>query len=58
MVAFPLALLARRYRRLEALVLGTTTVIYTIPSLALFSLLLPTGLSIDDSHPRASSSTR
>jgi osmoprotectant transport system permease protein len=44
-VAFPLALLARRYRRLEGLVVGTTTAIYTIPSLALFSLLVPlTGL--------------
>ena len=44
-LAFPLALLARRYRRLEAVVIGTTTAIYTIPSLALFSLLVPaTGL--------------
>ena len=40
-VAFPLALLARRYRKLEGFVVGTTTAIYTIPSLALFSLLLP-----------------
>jgi osmoprotectant transport system permease protein len=45
-LAFPLALLARRYRRLEGVVVGTTTAIYTIPSLALFALLLPaTGLS-------------
>ncbi len=45
-LAFPLALLARRCHRLEALVVGGTTIIYTIPSLALFSLLLPaTGLS-------------
>jgi osmoprotectant transport system permease protein len=45
-LAFPLALLARRYRRLETFVVGGTTIIYTIPSLALFSLLLPvTGLS-------------
>jgi osmoprotectant transport system permease protein len=44
-LAFPLALLARRYRRLEGIVVGTTTAIYTIPSLALFSLLVPlTGL--------------
>jgi osmoprotectant transport system permease protein len=44
-VAAPLALLARRYRRLEGLIVGTTTAIYTIPSLALFSLLVPwTGL--------------
>ncbi|MFP5253886.1 MAG: ABC transporter permease [Actinomycetes bacterium] len=46
LLAFPLALLARRYRRLEGTVVGTTTAIYTIPSLALFSLLLPmTGIS-------------
>ncbi len=45
-VALPLALLARRFRRLEGLVVGGTTIIYTIPSLALFSLLLPwTGLT-------------
>ncbi len=44
-LAFPLALLARRYRKLQGLVVGTTTAIYTIPSLALFSLLVPvTGL--------------
>ncbi len=40
-VAVPLALLARRFTRLEGLLLGLTTVIYTIPSLALFSLLVP-----------------
>lgn len=45
-VAFPLALLARRFARLEGPVLALTTGLYTIPSLALFSLLLPfTGLS-------------
>jgi osmoprotectant transport system permease protein len=45
-VALPLALLARRYRRLEWMVIGATTALYTIPSLALFALLLPlTGLS-------------
>ncbi|CAN5143770.1 ABC transporter permease [soil metagenome] len=45
-LAFPLALLARRYRRLEGVVVGVTTAIYTIPSLALFALLLPfAGLS-------------
>ncbi|MGH3330265.1 MAG: ABC transporter permease [Nocardioidaceae bacterium] len=45
-VALPLALLARRYRNLEWLVVGGTTALYTIPSLALFALLLPlTGLS-------------
>ncbi len=46
LIAFPLALLARRYRKLEWLVVGTTTALYTIPSLALFALLLPvTGLT-------------
>jgi osmoprotectant transport system permease protein len=45
-IALPLALLARRIRRLRATILGLATAIYTIPSLALFSLLLPfTGLS-------------
>jgi osmoprotectant transport system permease protein len=45
-VAVPLALLARRSATIESLVVGGTTVVYTIPSLALFSLLLPlTGLS-------------
>ena len=45
-IAFPLALLARRYPKLESSILGASTGIYTIPSLALFPLLLPfTGLS-------------
>ncbi|KRV48960.1 ABC transporter permease [Wenjunlia vitaminophila] len=45
-VAFPLALLARRWRFAAGGVLGLTTVLYTIPSLAMFSLLLPVyGLS-------------
>src|SRR5690606_17911431 len=44
-LALPLALLARRYRRVQGIVVGLTTAIYTIPSLALFSLLVPmTGL--------------
>ncbi|HET8605358.1 MAG TPA: ABC transporter permease [Marmoricola sp.] len=47
-VAFPLALLARRYRRVEGIVVGATTAVYTIPSLALFSLLVPlTGLGVE-----------
>jgi osmoprotectant transport system permease protein len=41
LVAFGLALVARRWRRLQGLVLGTSTTLYTIPSLAMFSLLLP-----------------
>jgi len=45
-IAFPLALAARRFPRLEATILGVSTGIYTIPSLALFPLLVPfTGLS-------------
>jgi len=45
-LAVPLALLARRNPTVESVVVGGTTIIYTIPSLALFSLLLPlTGLS-------------
>jgi osmoprotectant transport system permease protein len=46
LIAFPLALLARRLPRLESGILGLTTAIYTIPSLALLPLLVPfTGLS-------------
>jgi osmoprotectant transport system permease protein len=46
-VALPLALVARRSRWLEQSILGAATIIYTIPSLALFSLLLPfTGLTV------------
>ncbi|MEV6678719.1 ABC transporter permease [Streptomyces erythrochromogenes] len=45
-VAVPLALLARRGRRWSASVLTFTTLLYTVPSLAMFSLLLPVfGLS-------------
>ena len=46
LLAVPLALLARRNPTFESIVIGGTTILYTIPSLALFSLLLPlTGLS-------------
>jgi osmoprotectant transport system permease protein len=42
----PLALLARRSARTEALVIGVAGVIYTIPSLAVFAVLAPiTGLT-------------
>ncbi|MEV6108941.1 ABC transporter permease [Streptomyces sp. NPDC051940] len=41
LIAFPLALLARRYKAARAPVFGITTLLYTIPSLAMFSLLLP-----------------
>ncbi|MET7436980.1 ABC transporter permease [Streptomyces sp. NPDC004082] len=46
LVAFPLALLARRFRTVAGPILGLTTVLYSVPSLAMFSLLLPVfGLS-------------
>ena len=46
LVAFPLALVARRLPRLETAILGTATAIYTIPSLALCPLMVPfTGIS-------------
>ncbi|MFF2185066.1 ABC transporter permease [Streptomyces sp. NPDC058155] len=45
-LAVPLAVVARRWRWASAPVLGSTTVLYAIPSLAMFSLLLPVyGLS-------------
>src|SRR4029079_12070027 len=45
-IAMPLALLSVRYHRLYGPVIAITGVLYTIPSLALFALLLPlTGLS-------------
>ncbi|WP_460445344.1 ABC transporter permease [Angustibacter aerolatus] len=46
LVSVPLAVLCRTWKPLEQFVLGASTIIYTVPSLALFSLLLPfTGLS-------------
>ncbi len=46
LVSVPLAVAVRRWRRLSAPVLGATGALYTIPSLALFALLVPwTGLS-------------
>ncbi|MEU4349523.1 ABC transporter permease [Streptomyces sp. NPDC023838] len=46
LIAFPLALLARGRRSVAGVVLTLTTVLYTVPSLAMFSLLLPVfGLS-------------
>jgi osmoprotectant transport system permease protein len=45
-VAFGLALLARRYRRLRGVVIGTATWLYTIPSLALFSILIVPGFAL------------
>jgi osmoprotectant transport system permease protein len=46
-IAFPLALVARRLPKVRGLILGTSTMIYTIPSLALFPILVPfTGISM------------
>jgi osmoprotectant transport system permease protein len=46
-IAFPLALVARRVPRIEATIVGAATAVYTIPSLALLPLLVPfTGLSM------------
>lgn len=46
LLSLPLALLAHRYRGLRGPTLSVTGILYTIPSLAAFSLLLPyTGLS-------------
>lgn len=46
MIAFPLAILAARVPRLYGPLLGATGVLFTIPSLAAFVLLIPfTGLS-------------
>lgn len=46
LISFPLGLVARRWRRTSGPILGLTGVLFTIPSLALFALLVPfTGLS-------------
>ena len=46
LIALPLALLGRRNRVLAGSILTLSTVVYTIPSLALFAFLVPfTGLS-------------
>jgi osmoprotectant transport system permease protein len=46
-ISFALALLVRRYHSLAGPVLAASGVLYTIPSLALFALVLPfTGLSL------------
>ncbi|MFE7777074.1 ABC transporter permease [Streptomyces sp. NPDC057445] len=41
LLAVPLAVAARRWRWAAGPVLGVTTILYTVPSLAMFSLLLP-----------------
>ncbi len=46
LIALPLALLSARYRRIYGPTLAITGVLYTVPSLAFFALLIPlTGLS-------------
>lgn len=46
LIAIPIGLLAWRYRRSRGAVLASTGALYTIPSLALFALLVPfTGLT-------------
>ncbi|GAA4974248.1 ABC transporter permease [Kineococcus glutinatus] len=45
-LALPLALLARRWRPVKALLMGGSTVVYSIPSLALIPVMVPfTGLT-------------
>jgi osmoprotectant transport system permease protein len=47
LISFPLALVARRLPALQGFILGSSTAIYTIPSLALFPLLVPfTGITM------------
>src|SRR3954454_2893373 len=46
LVSIPLTLFVRRFRRTEGAVIGLTSVLYGIPSVALFAVLVPfTGLS-------------
>jgi osmoprotectant transport system permease protein len=46
LIALPLALIARRNRLLGGAVLGLSTIVYTIPSLAMFAFVFPfTGLT-------------
>jgi osmoprotectant transport system permease protein len=45
-IAFPLAILSQRWRRLYGPTLAVTSALYTLPSVALFGLMIPiTGLS-------------
>ncbi|MDQ1706507.1 MAG: osmoprotectant transport system permease protein [Frankiaceae bacterium] len=46
LVSVPLTLLVRRFRRAEGAVIGLTSVLYGVPSVALFAVLVPfTGLT-------------
>ncbi len=40
-VSIPLAVLAHRFRKARALTVGVTTTLYTVPSIALFFLIIP-----------------
>ncbi len=40
-IALPLAVLARRSKTVSAAILGSSTIVYTIPSLAMFAFLVP-----------------
>jgi osmoprotectant transport system permease protein len=45
-LSVPLSLFVRRFRRTEGLVVGATSVLYSVPSVALFAILVPfTGLT-------------
>lgn len=46
LISVPLGIIAFRYRRLYPAILGTTGILFTVPSLAMFMLLIPwTGIS-------------
>ena len=46
LISLPLTLFVRRFRRTEGAVIGLTSVLYGIPSVALFAVLVPfTGLT-------------
>jgi osmoprotectant transport system permease protein len=46
LLSIPLSLLVRRFRRTETTVVGLTSVLYGVPSVALFAILVPiTGLT-------------
>ena len=46
LISIPLSLLVRRFRRTETTVIGLTSVLYGVPSVALFAILVPiTGLT-------------
>ena len=53
LIAFPLALLARRSRCLAGPVLGLSTLVYTIPSLAMFAFVAPVHRAVGDDRRRS-----